>query len=59
MRISECAARIYIAATYLEGMDRVESMLEILGPSVQDVIALHTMTIIEETLEGDTSIKVW
>ena len=34
-------------------------MLEILGPSVQDVIALHTMTIIEETLEGDTSIKVW
>ena len=30
-----------------------------MGPGVQDVIALHTMTIIEEAMEGDMSMKVW
>ena len=40
-------------------MDRVDSLLRAMGPGVQDVIALHTMTIIEEAMEGDMSTKVW
>ena len=53
-----CRARVYIAATHLEGMERVEALLKAVGPGVQNVIALHTMTIIEEAVEGDTSLKV-
>ncbi len=53
-----CTAKVYIAATHLEGMERVEALLKGLGRGVQDVVALHTMTIIEEALEEDPSLKV-
>lgn len=58
VRTTGCIARVYIAATHLEGMERVESFLKIVGRGVQDVIALHTMTIIEEAVEGETSLNV-
>ena len=58
VRTTVCSAKVYIAATHLEGMDRVESLLKGLGEGVQDVVALHTMTIIEEAVEGDNSLKV-
>ena len=55
---SQCTARVYIAATHLEGLERVDSFLKMIGRGVQDVIALHTMTIVEEAVEEDTSLKV-
>ena len=57
-RTIACTAKVYIAATHLEGMERVESLLEALGRGFQDVVALHTMTIIEQAVEGDASLKV-
>ena len=49
---------MYIAATSLEGMERIDSLLEALGESAQKVAALHTMTIIEETVDGEADAKV-
>ena len=57
-RTTVCTAKVYIAATHLEGMERVEALLKGLGRGVQDVVALHTMTIVEEALEEDPSLKV-
>lgn len=51
------AAKVYIAATHLEGMGRVESLLQALGRNAEDVIALHTMTIIEEAAEDETGAE--
>jgi len=56
-RTTACAAKVYIAATHLEGMDRVESLLQALGRNAEDVISLHTMTIIEEAAEDETGAK--
>ena len=49
---------MYIAATPLEGMERVDSLLEALGRSAQKLAALHTMTIIEENVDGEADAKV-
>ncbi|CAL5223345.1 g5848 [Coccomyxa viridis] len=40
-------------------MERVEALLKGLGRGVQDVVALHTMTIVEEALEEDPSLKAY
>jgi len=56
-RTAACAAKVYIAATHLEGMDRVGSLLQALGRNAEDVIALHTMTIIEEAAEDEPGAK--
>ena len=50
---------MYIAATTLEGMERVDSLLEALGRSAQKLAALHTMTIIEENVDGEADAKVF
>lgn len=48
------SAKIYVAATHLEGMQELGDMLEGLAPLAQDTAAVHTMTIIEEqTPEGE------
>ena len=39
---------MYLAVTHLEGLGRVEDMLQALGRSMPDVLALHTMTVVEE-----------
>ena len=57
--LGACAARVYIAATHLEGMEGVDSLLKALGRSAQNLAALHTMTIIEETVHGEADAKVW
>lgn len=49
---------MYIAATPLEGMERIDSMLGALGRSAQKLAALHTMTIIEENIDGEADAKV-
>ena len=49
---------MYIAATPLDGMERVDSLLEALGRSAQKLAALHTMTIIEEGVDGKADVKV-
>ena len=49
---------MYIAATPLEGMERVDSLLQALGRSAQKLAALHTMTIIEEIVDGEADDKV-
>ncbi|CAK0784889.1 hypothetical protein CVIRNUC_008094 [Coccomyxa viridis] len=54
-----CAARVYIAATPLEGMERIDSMLGALGRSAQKLAALHTMTIIEENIDGEADAKTY
>lgn len=52
--ITRCAAAadkpqlVYLAATQLEGLGRVKDMLQSLGRSMPDVLALHTMTVVEE-----------
>lgn len=56
---SACAAKVYIAATHLEGMEGAESLLRVFGSNVQNVVALHTMTIIEEAVEGPDDAKVY
>lgn len=53
-----CASKVYVAATHLEGMEKAETLLRALGRNVQDVIALHTMTIIEDDVEGSADLKV-
>ena len=49
---------MYIAATPLEGMERVDSLLEALGRSAQKLAALHTMTIIEDNVDEEADAKV-
>ena len=39
-------------------MERVDSLLEALGRSAQNLAALHTMTIIEENVYGEADAKV-
>lgn len=47
-----CSSKVYIAATYLEGMHTLENTFKALGNLADDAAAVHTMTIIEEQLPG-------
>lgn len=53
-------SKVYVAATFLEGLHGMGGMLQTLGRLAEDGAAVHTMTIIEEQAPGaDAPVSIF